>query len=723
MAAMAQQSYRIRGMDCAEEVAALKGALRGVPGIAELRFDVLEGRMTVVCAREGCEPEAILSAVASTGMTAVPWRDRGTEPDQSFWRRHGRAILTIASGGLVAAGFLTHWILHGGVLHALTGGGDRHVFPLPVVLLYAAGAVAGGWFIVPRAIAAARRLRPDMNLLMTVAVLGAAAIGEWFEAAAVTFLFALSLLLESWSVQRARRAIGALMDLSPLTARCFQPEDGRFVERRVEEVPVGTVVLVKPGEKVPLDGMVTRGETSVDQSAITGESIPVGKQPGDEVFAGAINQEGAFEFRSATASADSTLARIIHLVESARSRRSKSEQWIDKFARYYTPAMMAFACLIAVIPPLLLGNPWGKWFYQALVILVIGCPCALVISTPVSIVAGLAAAARAGVLVKGGAFLERAAGLRALALDKTGTLTHGTPEVERVIPLNGHAESEIVALAAALESKSGHPIARAITREASRRNLGVPAVEGLRDVKGKGAEALIEGAPHWIGSHRMMHEKGAETPEIHDLAMGIEDDAHTLVALGTDAHVCGLIGISDRVRNSARRSVEVIREAGVAQVVMLTGDNTATAAAVARAAGIADFRAELLPEQKVAAVEELVGRHGSVAMVGDGVNDAPAMAAATLGIAMGAGGTDAAIETADIALMSDDLSKIPWLIRHARRVLGVIRQNVAFALGVKAVFMALALFQLASLWMAIAADMGASLPVVANGLRLLKKRE
>lgn len=712
------QEYRIEGMDCADEVAVLRSALRNVPGIAELRFDVLNGKMTVLCMPDGFEPAAVISAVASTGMRAVPWEHRAHESDKSSWQQHGRLITTVASGVLTAAGLVVHWLLHGSLLHVIAGGGEGHVFPIAVVVLYATGVVSGAWFIAPKALSAARRFRPDMNLLMTVAVIGAVAIGEWFEAAAVTFLFSLSLLLESWSVGRARRAISTLMDLSPTTARYICPEDGDIMEKPVEGVPLGATVLVRPGEKVPLDGVVTKGRTSINQAPITGESVPVNKKEGDEVFAGTINEEGAFEFRCTKVASDSTLARIIHMVEEAQSRRAVSEQWVEKFARYYTPAMMLFALAVAVLPPLL-GGSWSQWLYQSLVMLVIACPCALVISTPVSIVAGLAAAARAGVLIKGGVFLELPARLRALAMDKTGTLTYGTPEVQSVRPFNGHTEDEVLSRAASLESESGHPIARAILREAARRGIPAPGADGLRDIQGKGTEAVIEGKAYWIGSHRFMHEKGAETPDVHDAAIGIEDAAHTLVALGSDSHVCGLIGISDRVREASSISVKAMQEAGIEHVVMLTGDNRATAAAVAEATGITEYQAEMLPEDKVAAVEALVEKYGHVAMIGDGVNDAPAMAVSSLGIAMGAAGTDAAIETADIALMSDDLSRLPWLIRHSRRTLGIIKQNISFALGLKVLFIILTLFGMASLWMAIAADTGATLLVVFNSLRLL----
>jgi len=452
MSGMNQLSYHIQGLDCAEEIATLTSAVGGLPGVSDLRFDVLRSKMTVVCEAGDGDAQSIVSAVASTGMRAVPWRDHGREKEGTFWQRHGNLLMTVTSGVLLVVGFVVHWILHGNLMHALGGGGEAHTFPAAVLVLYAGSAIAGAWFIAPKAVHSARRFRPDMNLLMTIAVIGAIAIGEWFEAAAVTFLFSLSLLLESWSVGRARRAITTLMDLSPTTARYLDPGSGNIVEQHVDDVPVAATVLVRPGEKVPLDGVITRGETTIDQSPITGESVPVPRTEGDEVFAGTINFDGAFEFRSTRAADDTTLARIIHMVEDAQSRRSHSEQWVETFARYYTPAMMALAFVVAVVPPLVLGGSWQRWFYQALVMLVIACPCALVISTPVSVVAGLASAARAGVLIKGGIFLEIPSKLRVLALDKTGTLTHGVPEVERILSFNGHTNDEVLARAASLES-------------------------------------------------------------------------------------------------------------------------------------------------------------------------------------------------------------------------------------------------------------------------------
>jgi len=408
------------------------------------------------------------------------------------------------------------------------------------------------------------------------------------------------------------------------------------------------------------------------------------------------------------------------MVEEAQSRRAPSEQWVEKFARIYTPAMMGLAVLIAVIPPVLFGGQWEKWFYEALVILVIACPCALVISTPVSIVAGLTAAAGAGVLIKGGTYLEALAHIKAVALDKTGTLTHGRPEVQKIIPLNGHTERELLALAAALEAHSTHPIAGAILSKADVQGVAYPQVDNFNIIQGKGAEAVIEGMRFRIGSHRFIEESGVENEAFHTTAAEMEDAGHSLVVVWNERHICGLIGVADTVRDGAKEAVRNMKRQGVSKVVMLTGDNLQTARAVAEAAGVDEFRAELLPEDKVKAVAELTGSHGRVVMVGDGVNDAPAMAAATVGIAMGAIGTDAAIETADIALMSDDLSRLAWSMGHSRKTLAVIKQNIIFALGLKALFIALALAGVATLWMAIAADMGASLLVIFNGLRILK---
>ena len=716
-----RMTYRVHGLDCAEETALLKSGVGEKTGVLALDFDVLNARMTVAYDPEQITLDAIVAAVAATGMRAVPWEERATGEGEPFWQRRGRLIMAFASGALLVGGLVVHWIFHGSALDAVVAGSgmEEHVSPLPSILFYLGSIATGAWFVAPKALLAARRLRPDMNFLMVVAVLGAIAIGEWFEAATVSFLFAVALLLEHWSIGRARRAIAVLMDLSPTTARYVCPHDGDIMEKRVEEVPLGVTVLVRPGEKIPLDGEVTKGTSAVNQAPITGESIPVAKEPGDEVFAGTINEDGALEIKVTRASDDTTLARIIHMVRDAQSRRAPAEQWVEKFARHYTPSVMVLAAAVVVVPPLVFSASWTEWLYRGLVILVIACPCALVISTPVSIVSGLTTAARQGVLIKGGMYLEAAGRIRALALDKTGTLTLGHPEVQEIVPFNDHTQTELLERAAALEAHSEHPLARAILRRAEAEGVAADRAEDFRSVKGKGAEGRINGQLFWIGSHRLMHEKGQETPRVHDKAEELEAAGHSVVAVGNDRHVCGLISVADGVRDKAPETIRALKRLAVEKIVMLTGDNEGTARAVAEITGVDEFRAELLPEDKVEAVESLVRDLGHAAMVGDGVNDAPAMAVATVGIAMGAMGTDAAIETADIALMSDDLAKLPWLVHHSRRTLGIIKQNIIFALGLKLAFIVLAMIGVASLWMAIAADMGTSLLVIANGLRLL----
>ncbi len=717
--------YRVKGLDCAEEVAVLRKEVGRLPGVTDLDFDPLNARMGVVHDPAQSTAEDIIAAVAATGMSAVPWDERLKQAPEAFWERYGRLIMAGGSGLLLMAGLVSHWVLHGSFVDAVTSGHGiaSHVFPPLSIGFYAIAAAAGAWFVLPKALIALKKLRPDMNLLMVVAVAGALGLGEWFEAATVSFLFAVANLLEHWSVGRARRAISAMMDLSPTTARYICPHDGDLLEKPVEEVPVGVTVLVRPGEKIPLDGTVTKGRTTVNQAPITGESAPVTKEPGDDVFAGAINGDGAFEFLVTKPASDTTLARIIHMVEEAQSRRAPTEQWVETFARYYTPVMMLLAALIIVVPPLAFGAAWGEWLYRGLVVLVIACPCALVISTPVSVVAGLASAARNGVLIKGGVHLEGIGKLRALALDKTGTLTFGLPEVQQIIPLNGHTVPELLERAATLEAQSEHPLAKAVLERARREGVSpAMSVENFRAVKGKGAEADVDGRPFWIGSGRFLTEKGMSTPELTEQIRVLQDAGHSVIVVGNDTHVCGLISVADGVRPEAAAAIAELKRLGVMRVVMLTGDNRGTADAVAAQTGVDEVRAELLPEDKVRAVEDLKSSVGRVAMIGDGVNDAPAMAAADTAVAMGAIGTDAAIETADIALMTDELAKVPWLVAHSRRVLRTIKVNITFALGLKFVFIVLTFLGLASLWLAIAADTGASLLVIANGLRLLRVR-
>jgi Zn2+/Cd2+-exporting ATPase len=716
----AGRSYKVRGLDCAEEVAVLRQALGPLVGGADrLAFDVLNGRMTIADDASGVAEEAIVKAVAGTGMSAFQWTGTTGKGEVDSHRRQ-QVLFTAASGAFVLIGLVLHVMLAGGFAQAWKLFGTHAGQPTPWVeiLAYVTAAVLGARFVVVKAWFAARNLRPDMHLLMTVAVIGAMVIGEWFEAATVSFLFALSLTLESWSVGRARRAIAALLDLAPPTVRLLRP-DGSEETVPVAEVRLGSRFIVAAGERIPLDGRVTEGNSVVNQAPITGESVPVEKQPDAEVFAGTINGDGTLIIRATKTAKDSTLARIIHMVEEAHARRAPSEQWVEKFARVYTPAVMALAFLIFLLPPVALGQSWDDWFYRALVLLVIACPCALVISTPVSIVASIASAARAGVLVKGGAFVELPGHLKAIALDKTGTITRAEPQITEIIPLGNHTEGELVARAAALETRSTHPLARAILRYAETHSVAPAPATEVQLLKGKGLSGIFDGEEFWLGSHRYVVEREQDTPEISRKAEELEADGKTVIVVGNPRHVCGLIAVADTIRPEARDVVRQLHAAGIAHVVMLTGDNRVTAQAIAREIGIDETHSELLPEDKVSKVEALVGRFGTVAMVGDGVNDAPALARANLGIAMGTIGSDAAIETADIALMTDDVSKLPWLVRHSQRTLAIIRQNITFALAIKTAFVVLTFAGMASLWAAIAADTGASLLVVLNGLRLL----
>ena len=508
------------------------------------------------------------------------------------------------------------------------------------------------------------------------------------------------------------------MDLTPTEA--LVRDGGRERRVDVDQLAPGALIVVRPGEKIPLDGVVVAGESAVNQAPVTGESLPADKRDGDEVFAGTINGRGALEVRVTRARRDTTLARIIHLVERAQAQRAPSQTFVERFAAIYTPAVIALAVVVAVVPPLLMGAGWHGWIYRALVLLVVSCPCALVISTPVSIVAALAGAARKGVLIKGGMHLERAGRVRCIAFDKTGTLTRGTPDVVEVISLNGVPPREVVALAAAVEQRSEHPIAEAILRYAAA--SGIEAVPGdqVQALAGRGAEGSVDGARVVLGNHRLFEERGLCSPMIHDRLAAISGSGCTAVLVARDECAVGIISVADRPREAGKDAIDLLRQQGIESLVMLTGDNHATAQAIANEIGVDEFLAELLPEDKVAAVGELRRRFGSVAMVGDGVNDAPALASADVGIAMGAAGSDAALETADVALMADELLKIPYAFRLSRATVRNIKANLAISLVMKAAFVIAAVAGVATLWMAVVADTGASVIVIANALRLLR---
>jgi len=620
------------------------------------------------------------------------------------------SISLIVSGALVGVGLVGEWT------DVMPKGG--------VAAVSIAAMLAGGWFLLPKAGRAILKLRPDINLLVVIAAIGASIIGEFIEAAAVVFLFGVAEWLEGWADRRARRAVEALLEIAPKVATVNR--DGRFVEVPVAEVKVGETVAVKSGMSIPLDGEITSGESAVNQAPITGESVPVDKKPGDGVFAGTVNGEGSLEVRVTKPVGDSTLARIIRLVKEAQEQKAPTQRFVDVFARYYTPAITLIALLVFLIPPLAMSGDWSQWLYRACVLLIIACPCALVISTPVSIVAGLTALAKRGVLVKGGAHLESIAKLKALAVDKTGTITEGKPKVQGVELIGNIDEEAVLRPAAAIDVHSAHPLAVAIVQHVEQLGIRYPRAESYKNRSGRGAEGVVDGHPHFVGNHRFAHELGVCSEEIERRLATIENRGHSVVVVGHCPHdgckgeVLGIIAIGDTLRDNAADAIRALHEAGVESVMMLSGDNQRTVDFIAKQVGIDDPRGDLLPDDKVGAVKALREKYGVVGMVGDGVNDAPAMATATVGIAMGVAGTDAAIETADIALMQDDLAKIAETIRLGRRTLGIIRFNITFALALKLVFLVLTLLGYASLWLAIMADTGATLLVVANALRLLK---
>ena len=717
------RSFQVSGLDCAEEVAILNRVVGPKLGGAEhLAFDVINGRMTVLDSAQPLSDDEIVRLVGSTGMSATLWNAQSAAADQAAHLRRQK-LFTGLSGGFWALGFLYHLTETGlaGAVRIFSGHGDA-AMPLAEAGAFLLAIVFGAWLVAPKAWSSARRLSPDMNLLMVVAVAGAIVLGEYFEAATVAFFFSLSLTLESWSVGRARNAVAALLDLAPPTARVLR-DDGTETDLPAAEVSIGSKVVVRGGDRIALDGEVIAGAGAVDQAPITGESALVPKEPGDEVYAGTINGEGTLTIRTTKAASDTVLSKIIRMVGDAHSRRAEVEQWVAKFARVYTPLVMVLAVLLAVVPPLAFGGVWSFWIYNALVLLVIACPCALVISTPVSIVAALASSARNGVLIKGGAYVEAPARLTALAMDKTGTITMGQPEVAALYPLNGTSERALLGAAAALEARSSHPLARAILSRAEGLGLTPEPAQDSRTVPGRGVEGRHEGQAIWLGSDRFAKEKDLGDAIPAELLGRIEGAGSTLVAVGTGTGLLGLIELRDRIRPDAKRIVSRLHALGVEKIVMLTGDNARTASAVAAEVGIDEVRAELLPEDKVAAIEELAKRHDVVAMIGDGVNDAPAMARAHFAVAMGAVGSDAAIETADIALMTDDIGRLPWLISHSRRTMWIIRQNIGLSLVTKSLFVGLTAFGMASMWGAIAADVGVSLLVVANALRLLRAKD
>jgi len=719
-ATMQPLRFRIKGLDCPDCAASLEKAAQALPEVAQAQL-IFTASELLVTPKDGATVEpAIKSLAESLGYEAalVGAKAQPEGQDARAWLRRHRRDLGMAAGGLL---MLLAFVL--GLLGA----------PQIVVrVLYGAAIVIGGIYVAKAGWAALWTAHTlDMNALMTIAALGAMVVGEFAEGAMTIFLFSIGELLESYSADRARNAIRKLMELAPDEATVLR--DGQEVRVRVEELHLGERILVRPGERVPMDGRILQGRSALNQAPITGESLPVEKGEGEEVFAGSINGYGALQVEVTRLAQDSTIARVTRLVEQAQAERAPSQRFVDRFARLYTPIVVGLAAGVALLPPLLGLGSFSTWLYRALVLLVIACPCALVISTPVTIVSALARAARAGVLIKGGRHLEELGWLRVIAFDKTGTLTQGKPQV-----VGGacelHADSshectvcqDLLAKAAAVEGHSEHALAQAVLDQARAKGVQAvyPAAEDVSATPGMGIEGLVDGHTILVGSHAFCHANGGDGGQLCAQVSEAEGKGQTVVVIKDQCcNSACYLAISDSLRAGVPETLAEVKHAGVERTVMLTGDNPFIAEAIAQKAGIDELHAGLLPEDKVRVVEALQERYGRVAMVGDGVNDAPAMAKASVGIAMGAAGSDTALETADVALMNDDLSRLPFAIRLSRRAARIVRANIAFSLLIKLVFLALAIGGISTLWLAVLADTGASLVVTLNGLRMLAFRE
>jgi Cd2+/Zn2+-exporting ATPase len=702
--------FHIKNMDCPAEEALIRKRLASVGGVAGLDFNLLQRILTV--SHNLDSPETIESALKSIGMKAV------LEKDASLAEGKKNKQLT-----------KTNWWLLGisgtaAVLAEIIDVFPHQLFQFSnkwiVISLVFSSILSGGLTTYKKGWIALRNGNLNINALMSIAVTGAMAIGSWPEAAMVMFLFSIAEVIEAKSLDRARNAISGLLDLTPEIATVLQA-DGSWLSAPVKTISLGAIIQVRPGERIALDGVVVSGNSTVNQAPITGESLPIDKTQGDTVFAGTINQSGSFQFKVTAESAGSTLARIIHAVESAQGSRAPTQRFVDQFAKIYTPTIFSIALLVALVPPLAFGSPWHDWFYKALVMLVIACPCALVISTPVTIVSGLAAAARKGILIKGGAFLEAGRHMKVLALDKTGTITHGKPKQTDLIIVDGEA-AHIHQTAASLASRSDHPVSLAIAQNAVEKSISLIAVENFEAIFGRGVRGVIEGKMYQLGNHRLIEELGLCSSEIEAQLLPLEQQGKTVVMLANESKVLAIFAVADTVKDASKHAIQDLHHLGI-RTMMLTGDNAYTAAAIGKEVGVDLIRGNLLPEDKLKIVDELLVKNPmvKVGMVGDGVNDAPALARASIGFAMGVAGTDTAIEAADVALMDDDLRKVPTFVRLSQSTANILFQNIALALGIKGIFLVLTFTGQATMWMAVFADMGASLLVVANGLRLLRK--
>ncbi|NWD22128.1 heavy metal translocating P-type ATPase [Pseudomonas yamanorum] len=693
-------TFRIEAMDCPTEQTLIQNKLGKLAGVQQLEFNLINRILGVTHDLPTTAP--IVEAIKSLGMQADPVEE-GVAPAAPPAKKHWWPLAVSGVGALGAE-----------VLHFTNAAPTWVIALIALISIFSGGLTTykKGWI-------ALKNLNLNINALMSIAVTGAILIGQWPEAAMVMFLFTVAELIEAKSLDRARNAISGLMQMTPEQATVRQA-DGSWVEQDVKVIELGAIVRVRPGERIGLDGEVTSGQSTIDQAPITGESLPIEKTVGDKVFAGTINQAGSLEYKVTAAANNSTLARIIHAVEQAQGARAPTQRFVDSFSKIYTPAVFLFALGVALIPPLFMGGVWFDWIYRALVLLVVACPCALVISTPVTIVSGLAAAARKGILIKGGVYLEGGYKLDYLALDKTGTITHGKPVQTDYLALFPNMQDSAPALAASLAGRSDHPVSLAIANAAVDKNLSVHTVDNFEALTGRGVKGEINGEVYYLGNHRLVEELNLCSPALEKKLFALEKQGKSVVLLLDKSGPLALFAVADTVKDTSREAIQQLHDLGI-KTLMLTGDNTHTAKAIADQVGIDQAQGDLLPTDKLQAIEALYAKGHRVGMVGDGINDAPALARSEIGFAMAAAGTDTAIETADVALMDDDLRKIPAFIRLSRQTSSILRQNIALALVIKAIFLAVTFLGMATMWMAVFADMGVSLLVVFNGLRLLRK--
>lgn len=699
---MTEKTYRIEGLSCTNCAGKFEKNVKQLPGVtsATVNFGAskisVEGQTTIEELEEAGAFENLI-------IRDDQENDEQVRSKESFIKRN---IALIISLGFILVAVISQLSL-----------GEDHLL---TKALYILAIIIGGFDLFKEGFSDLIKLDFSMESLMTIAIIGAAFIGEWAEGSIVVILFAISEALERFSMDKARQSIRSLMDIAPKEALIRRNNVEQLVS--VDKIDIDDIMIIKPGQKIAMDGLVINGHSSVNQAAITGESVPVEKQLDDEVFAGTLNEEGVLEVKVTKKVTDTTIAKIIHLVEEAQGKRAPAQAFVDKFAKYYTPFIIIMALLIVVVPPLFFGGDWNKWLYQGLSILVVGCPCSLVISTPVSIVSAIGNAAKNGVLVKGGVYLEEIGHLRAIAFDKTGTLTKGKPVVTDFIATSSETDINYLSIISSLESLSQHPLASAILNEADKTNVDYKSIqiEDFQSITGKGLTGIHQNIRYYIGSPKLFSASVIEETAVKVQYRQFQEQGKTAMYFGTDEQILGVIAVADEVRDSSAAVISELHKLSIEHTIMLTGDNTKTAESIGKQLGVTEIKGDLMPQEKLDSIKALRTTYNKVAMVGDGINDAPALAASTVGIVMGGAGTDTALETADVALMGDDLQKLPFIVRLSRQTLKVIKQNITFSLGIKLLALLLVIPGWLTLWIAIVADMGATLLVTLNGLRLMK---